>query len=61
MENEHLKNCRQCRAIRDFDLPASLINLPQQILIEKLKDSNEQITGQQETNTSHHKPACLLF
>ncbi|XP_034155262.1 xenotropic and polytropic retrovirus receptor 1 homolog [Pangasianodon hypophthalmus] len=59
LENEHLKNCRQCRAIRDFN--NSPINLPQQILIEKLKDPNEQITGQQETSTSHRKPTCLLF
>ncbi|XP_017307517.1 xenotropic and polytropic retrovirus receptor 1 homolog [Ictalurus punctatus] len=61
LENEHLKNCRQCRAIRDFDLPASPINLPQKILIEKLKDPNEQIIGKQETSASHRKPTCLLL
>ncbi|XP_058230344.1 xenotropic and polytropic retrovirus receptor 1 homolog [Hemibagrus wyckioides] len=58
LENEHLKNCRRCRAIRDFDLPASPINLPQQILIDKLKDPNEPIIIQQETSTSHRKPTC---
>ncbi|TST10028.1 Protein FAM78A [Bagarius yarrelli] len=61
LENEHLKNCRASRAIRDFDLPASPINLPQQILTDKLKDPIEQIIVQQETRTSHHKPAYLLL
>ncbi|XP_060739217.1 solute carrier family 53 member 1-like [Tachysurus vachellii] len=61
LENEHLKNCRQCRAIRDFHLPASPINLPQQILSDKMKDPNEPIIVQQETSTSHRKPTCLPF
>ncbi|XP_053336509.1 xenotropic and polytropic retrovirus receptor 1-like [Clarias gariepinus] len=61
LENEHLKNCRQCRAIPDFDLPACPINLPQQILIEKLMDPNEQIISQQQTSTSLRTPTCLLF
>ncbi|KAF5904812.1 xenotropic and polytropic retrovirus receptor 1, partial [Clarias magur] len=61
LENEHLKNCRQCRAIRDFDLPACPINPPQQILIEKLMDPNEQIISQQQTSASFHDPTCLLF
>ncbi|KAI5088200.1 xenotropic and polytropic retrovirus receptor 1, partial [Silurus meridionalis] len=61
LENEHLKNCGQCRAVRDFDLPASPITLPQQILTEKLKDSNEKIVGHQETGTSQRKPSNLLL
>uniref|UniRef100_A0A3B4D7G5 XK-related protein n=1 Tax=Pygocentrus nattereri TaxID=42514 RepID=A0A3B4D7G5_PYGNA len=41
LENEHLKNCEQCRAVRDFEFPSRTVNMPEQFLQEKLMDQDE--------------------
>uniref|UniRef100_A0A8B9J885 SPX domain-containing protein n=1 Tax=Astyanax mexicanus TaxID=7994 RepID=A0A8B9J885_ASTMX len=46
LENEQLKNCERCRAVRDFDFH---VNLPEQFLQEKLMDQDEN------HETSHTK------
>ncbi|XP_072521410.1 xenotropic and polytropic retrovirus receptor 1 homolog [Salminus brasiliensis] len=58
LENEHLKNCEQCRAVRDFDFP---VNLPEQFLQETLMDQDELDNDHHATSTSHHKSTCLPF
>ncbi|KAL7836761.1 hypothetical protein AOLI_G00280450 [Acnodon oligacanthus] len=61
LENEHLKNCEQCRAVRDFDFPSGTVNMPEQFLQEKLMDQDELDNNEHNTSTSHHRPTCLPF
>ncbi|KAL6465345.1 hypothetical protein MHYP_G00254780 [Metynnis hypsauchen] len=61
LENEHLKNCEQCRAVRDFEFPSRTVNMPEQFLQEKLMDQDELDNTEHNTSTSHHKPTCLPF
>uniref|UniRef100_W5KK34 Uncharacterized protein n=1 Tax=Astyanax mexicanus TaxID=7994 RepID=W5KK34_ASTMX len=51
LENEQLKNCERCRAVRDFDFP---VNLPEQFLQEKLMDQDEM-------QNDHHKVRVQHF
>ncbi|XP_022523123.2 xenotropic and polytropic retrovirus receptor 1 homolog [Astyanax mexicanus] len=48
LENEQLKNCERCRAVRDFDFP---VNLPEQFLQEKLMDQDEKQNDHHATST----------
>ncbi|XP_066511059.1 solute carrier family 53 member 1-like [Hoplias malabaricus] len=61
LENEHLKNCEQCRAVRDFDFPLAPANLPKQIFQNKRLDQDELDNSKHNTSASLHKPTCLPF
>ncbi|XP_062874372.1 xenotropic and polytropic retrovirus receptor 1 homolog [Trichomycterus rosablanca] len=55
LENDHLKNCRQCRAVRDFDLQSEFST-------EKLVDQDVLANVQHnKSSTSCFQPTCLLI
>ncbi|XP_076854615.1 xenotropic and polytropic retrovirus receptor 1 homolog [Brachyhypopomus gauderio] len=60
LENEHMQNCEEGRAVRHVDFLA-MRRHPEQVLLDRPTGQNQRADDQHNSSTSQHKPACLPF